>query len=317
MTGRVEALKALQSAADAGCSGLTRRWPALCGVVVACTRPQRDGVPQASPQRRQLQGQHWHQQHHTEPDRWTPKQDGLVGGASGSPTKQAARFATAPGASAKHDVNEQCALQALRLLAAVLAHLSIGLAPSRADTPSAPGTAGTAKLAAMERKRGRNLASPTSANGSALAAPATAEAATGRKNGGLSKTSGAGLHNLSELQPEADADALSTAVRAWQDACTCVLPDAVVNASAATRAAGIAAVAGLAPDVHGAMSPATKALLWQWTTAAMRDDATTVRAAAARAAAALALVVVLPNHAAGNQAPHDNSLIQIVTLCRL
>ena len=133
---RLEALRALQAAAEGCHCGIDGRWPALCDAIVANTQPRGSGgQPLASPLKRQPQGQQRHN-HRTETGRfWTPQQAHapLPGGTDrhhGSSVLEGSQSAAAISASSGQDVNEQCALQALRLLAAVLELLSRRVWPS-------------------------------------------------------------------------------------------------------------------------------------------------------------------------------------------
>ena len=226
---KLEALKALQAAADAGHDGLAQRWTTIFAVVAAITRvPGVMSEAHASPQRRQTQRQQ-PPQHRTEAERWAPQQQhsGWSEGHSGSLSQETPSSAAAA-ISTREEANEQCGLQALRLLAAALAHLS----------------------------RSASYPSP---------------------------------------------DDFNPVVRAWLDAWTSVLQYAVRAPSPQVRAAGIAAIAGVTPELCGQMFFAmTQEMLWRSAAMAARDDAPMVRAAAARAAAAFAAFIVRPHGEAGD-----------------
>ena len=101
---RVEALKALHAAADARHDGLRSRWPALCKAILVNKRPWGGGNGQ------RVQAQQ--QRPAAADDQWT---------------QQRRQFSEAPHGRGIHsaalEANEQCAVQALQLLASLLAHL--------------------------------------------------------------------------------------------------------------------------------------------------------------------------------------------------
>ena len=299
---RLEALRALQAAADAGRSGRARSWPALCEAIVANTRLLGCGgvKPHASPQKRQAQRQQQLQRHQrSEGARWTEFQAQLSssGAPDGRHNQDSMQSAPRPGVVCGQEANEQCGLQALRLLAAVLAHLSSCATPSQSDHPTAnDSTSSIAFCAVAVGVRDIGAAAAVHADGCAVAATSAAWPAA---SGSVRKPSANSLCDARETQPEADSDVASTAATAWQDATVRVLPGAVASPSAQVRAAGVAAIAGLTPVVHERLPRVKREQLWRWAMEAARDEAATVRAAAAKAAAACAAIVVRPGSDAG------------------
>ena len=122
---RLEALKALHAAADAGHDGLSSRWAALCEAILANTWPW-GGVQRARLQKPQQQ----QQTRHTAADKWTQHapQPNMLNAQDGGNVQ-----------GAPQEANEQCALQALHLLASVLAEFSQPDAPSAASPAPALG----------------------------------------------------------------------------------------------------------------------------------------------------------------------------------
>ena len=292
---KLEALRALQAAAEASHGGLSRRWPALCDAIVANTRLLGCGggnMPHVSPQKRQSQRQQQPQRHRSEGARWTAQHAQLSssGGPDGRHDQDSMQSAPKPRVVCGQEANEQCGLQALRLLAAVLAQLCRRASPPQSEQPTAnDSTSSSALCAAAEGIGGVDAAT----------APAAAAAPWPAASGGLNMPSADSPCDAGDSQPEADSDAPSTAIRAWQDASLRILPDAVASPSTQVHAAGIAAIAGLTPELHERLPCATRDLLWRWATEAARDDAAVVRVAAAKAAAAFAAIVVRPGSTAG------------------
>ena len=293
---RLEALRALQAAADAGHSGLARRWPALSDAIVANTQVLGcgGGRPHGSPQKRQ------HQRHQrSEGARRAAYHAPLSSSDApdGRHNQDSVHSALAPGVIYGQEANEQCGLQALRLLAAVLAQLSRSVSPPQSDPPTAHnGTSSVASSAAAKRVDKARVANAVCANGRATAAAAAPWPAAG---GGVSMPSADSPCDKGTAEHEPDNDALSATIGAWQDATMRILPDCVASPSAQVRAVGVAAIAGLTPGVHEQMPPETREQLWRWAIEAARDEAATVRAAAAKAAAAYAAIVVWPGVTAG------------------
>jgi len=293
---RLEALRALQAAADASHGGITQRWTPLCDAIIANTRllGRGGGKPHASPQKRQSQRQQQPQRHRAEGARWTAHHAQLSSSdvLDGRHNQDSAPSAPAPGTICGREANEQCGLQALRLLAAVLAHLSRGASPPQRHPPTAnDSTSSIAVHAVAEGLYGAGAAPAASVNRRATMAAAAAPWPAAA--GGVSMPSADRRCRAGNMDVKADNDALSAAVGAWQDATALILPDSVASPSAQVRAASVAAIAGLTSGVHEQMPPVTRALLWRWATEAAGDEAAVVRAAAARAAAAFAAVALV------------------------